>query len=148
MTYTIGETAKRLGVAPSTLRYYDREGLLPFAKRTDSGIRQFCEADFEWLRVICCLKKTGMKLNDIKAFVEMAMLGDETIDRRLSLITEQSSAVRSQIAELSEALLMLEYKEWYYRTAAEHGTAAVPRNMPSEQIPERFREIRRKLGGK
>lgn len=99
MTYTIGETAKRLGVAPSTLRYYDREGLLPFAKRTDAGIRQFCEADFEWLRVICCLKKTGMKIKDIKTFVEMAMLGDETIDRRLSLITEQSAAVRSQIHE-------------------------------------------------
>ena len=39
MLYTVGEMAKLLGVAASTLRYYDKEGLLPFVKRTDGGMR-------------------------------------------------------------------------------------------------------------
>ncbi len=57
MLYTIGEMAKKLNVPPSTLRYYDKEGLLPFVERSGSGMRVFHEKDFEWLQVIGCLKK-------------------------------------------------------------------------------------------
>ena len=92
MYYTVGEMAKRLGVAPSTLRYYDQEGLLPFVERSASGIRVFKESDYEWLQVIGCLKKTGMQLRDIKTFIEMAMQGDQTIEPRLALITKQKES--------------------------------------------------------
>jgi len=66
MVYTIGELAKMLGVPASTLRYYDKEGLLPFVARSSGGIRQFCESDIEWLRVIGCMKKAGMSIKDIR----------------------------------------------------------------------------------
>ena len=52
MLYTVSEMANRLGVAPSTLRYYDKEGLLPFIERSDGGIRMFKDTDFEWLSII------------------------------------------------------------------------------------------------
>ena len=57
MAYTVGEMARRLGVPASTIRYYDKEGLLPFVGRSSGGIRVFTEKDFEWLRIIECLKK-------------------------------------------------------------------------------------------
>ena len=60
MAYTVGEMARRLGVPASTIRYYDKEGLLPFVGRSSGGIRVFTEKDFEWLRIIECLKKTGI----------------------------------------------------------------------------------------
>ena len=47
MLYTVGEIAKILGVQPSTLRYYDKEGLLPFIARSEGGIRMFTEKDYE-----------------------------------------------------------------------------------------------------
>lgn len=147
MFYTVGEMAKKLSVAPSTLRYYDKEGLLPFIERSSGGIRVFKEADYEWLKVIECLKKTGMKLTDIKAFIEMAMQGDDTIDERLELIIKQKLVVKNQITELTETLRTLEFKEWYYTTAKENGTTAVPRNMTLEELPEEYREIRIKLRG-
>ena len=75
MLYTVGEMAKLLGVAPSTLRYYDQEGLLPFVERSSNGIRVFKDADYEWLQVIECLKKTGMPLKDIREFIHMSMQG-------------------------------------------------------------------------
>ena len=59
MVYAIGEMAKMLGVPASTLRYYDKEGLLPFVARSSGGIRQFRESDIEWLRVIGCMKKAA-----------------------------------------------------------------------------------------
>ena len=147
MIYTIGEMAKRLGVAPSTLRYYDKEGLLPFVERSSSGIRMFKDADFEWLQVIECLKKTGMSLTDIKHFIEMSMQGDETIDERLALMIKQKEAVKAQIDDLSKTLKTLEFKEWYYKTAREAGTTSVPRNMTLDELPEEYREVRKALRG-
>ena len=76
MFYTVGETAKKMQIAPSTLRYYDKEGLLPFVERSDGGIRMFQESDFEWLALIECLKKTGMSIKDIKSFVDLCVEGD------------------------------------------------------------------------
>lgn len=49
MVYTVGETARMLEVPASTLRYYDKEGLLPFVERSSGGIRMFRDVDFEWL---------------------------------------------------------------------------------------------------
>lgn len=147
MLYTVGEMAKKIGVAPSTLRYYDKEGLLPFVERSSGGIRVFKEADYEWLKVIECLKKTGMQLKDIKTFIEMAMQGDETIDERLELIRKQRDEVGRQIAELQETMDTLNFKCWYYETAKSAGTTAVPRGMKLEELPEEFREIRKKLRG-
>ena len=54
MIYTVGEMAQKLGVPAVTLRYYDKEGLLPFVERSSGGIRMFRETDFEWLQVIRC----------------------------------------------------------------------------------------------
>jgi len=147
MLYTVGEMAKRIGVAPSTLRYYDKEGLLPFVERSSSGIRMFKDADFEWLQVIDCLKKTGMQLVEIKRFIVMAMQGDETIDERLELIAKQKERVKLQIDELNATLKTLEFKHWYYETAKNAGTTEVPRNMTLEELPEEYREVRKKLRG-
>jgi len=147
MIYTVGEMAKKLGVAPSTLRYYDQEGLLPFVERSSGGVRVFKDSDYEWLQVIGCLKKTGMQLKDIKSFIQMAMQGDATIESRLALIIKQKEAVRAQIAELEETFLTLEFKEWYYETAKSNGSTAIPRSMSLDELPERFREIRLKLRG-
>lgn len=147
MLYTVGEMAKRLGIAPSTLRYYDQEGLLPFMERSSSGIRMFKDSDYEWLQVIECLKKTGMQLKDIREFIEMAMQGDETIEPRLALIRKQREVVKAQIETLQETLRTLDFKCWYYETAQEAGTTDVPRNMTLDELPEHYREVRLKLRG-
>ena len=145
MFYTVGEMAKLLGVAPSTLRYYDQEGLLPFVERSSNGIRMFKDSDYEWLQVIECLKKTGMPLKDIREFIHMSMQGDETIEDRLALIIRQQEAVCKRMAELQQTLETLDFKRWYYETARDAGSTSVPRNMTLEELPEQFREVRKRL---
>lgn len=145
MMYTVGEMAKLLKVAPSTLRYYDKEGLLPFVERSSGGMRMFQEKDYEWLQVINCLKKAGMPIKDIKDFIDLAMRGDETIEERLQLFLKQRELVEAQMAELQETLDTLNFKCWYYETAKLAETTAVPRNMELEEIPEEFREVRKRL---
>ena len=141
MLYTVGEMAKRLNIAPSTLRYYDKEGLLPFVERSDGGIRMFKDADFEWLHIIECLKKTGMSIKDIKTFIDWCMEGDSTIEQRLQLIDHQREVVSEQIAQMQVTLKTLDYKHWYYETAKAAGTCKVHKNMTTEDIPEEFREV-------
>lgn len=145
MLYTVGEMAKLLDVPASTLRYYDRLGLLPFVERSSSGIRMFRETDYEWLQVIECLKKTGMPLKDIRSFVLLSMQGDETIEPRLALIRRQRESVLAQMTQLQQTLDTLDFKCWYYETAKAAGTTAVPRGMSEEELPPRFRETRRRL---
>lgn len=147
MLYTVGEMAKKLGVAPSTLRYYDQEGLLPFVERSSGGIRMFKDSDFEWLQVIECLKKTGMPLKDIRTFITMAMQGDATIEARLAMIQTQREAVKSHIAQLQDTLAMLDFKCWYYETAQNAGTTDVLRAMRDDALPEQFRAVRKRLRG-
>lgn len=138
MTYSIGETAKILGVNPSTLRYYDKEGLLPFVSRTDGGIRIFKENDMEWLKLIECLKKTNMPIKEIKRFIDLYEEGDHTAAQRLEIIRNQKESVEAQIKQLQSTLEVLEYKNWFYETAVRLGTCDIYAHLKPDEIPQRF----------
>ena len=145
MIYTVGEMAQKLGVPASTLRYYDKEGLLPFVERSAGGIRMFRESDLEWLRVIGCMKKAGMSLRDIRQYMELVIQGDDTIDARLEMFRRQRKTLETQMAELQHTMDMVDYKCWYYETAQKTGTIETPKNLPLEQVPEPLRAIRLEL---
>lgn len=147
MLYTVSEVAKILHVAPSTLRYYDREGLLPFVGRSSGGIRVFNETDLGWLKMISCLKCAGMPIKRIRRYVESAMRGDETLKERLEMIYEQRRSLLAQMEQLRRTLEVVEYKCWYYETAFEAGTEAHMYTLPPESIPRRFHAVVRQLHG-
>lgn len=145
MFYTIGEAAKMLGVAPSALRYYDKEGLLPFVERSESGLRMFKESDMDWLRVIECLKKTGMPIKGIKQFILCAMKGDDTIGERLEILGRHRKDVMRQIEELEEHLNLLNYKIWYYTAAEEAGSCGAVHRIPVQDVPEELRKYHKTI---
>lgn len=74
------------GLPVSTLRYYDKEGLFPHMERS-SGIRKFSESEIEALRVIECLKKTGMEIKDLKPFMDWCAEGPSTYSNRKTFST-------------------------------------------------------------
>lgn len=145
MTYTVGEMAKLLGIPASTLRYYDKEGLLPNIKRTSGGIRVFQDSDFQWLHVIECMKKAGMPIKDIRRYIELSIQGDSTIEERLQMFRHQRQVLLNQIEELKHTLRMVDYKCWYYETAQKAGTVDIFRCTTPEDIPQPFRDIRKEL---
>ncbi len=145
MSYTISEVAKMMGVNASTLRYYDKEDLLPNVKRVN-GIRIFEDEDFQWLRVLNCLKNTGMPIRKIKQYVQLAQLGDSTLEQRYELIKEQKQNVLEQIDQLNYYLQELEYKDWYYQTAISYGSEAAVKcekhraSLEPDEIPAAMKE--------
>lgn len=127
MSYTISEISKLMNIKPSTIRYYDKKGLLPNIKRIN-GIRVFEDKDFEWLRVLNCLKKTNMPLKKIKEYVDLTLKGDESLVKRYELIKEQKNNILKEIDNLKYYLKEINYKEWYYLEAIKAGTEKVHQN--------------------
>lgn len=145
MNYTIGQRSEKIQVPASTLRYYDKEGLLPFIHRTEGGIRVFTDSDIEWLQVIGCRKKAGRSIDDIRKYIQLALKGDDTIDLRLALFTHQKEVLKKQMEELEHTRERIEYKCWFYETAKAAGTIDVPKNRNEKDVPVRFRKIRKEL---
>ncbi|MCI8647779.1 MAG: MerR family transcriptional regulator [Firmicutes bacterium] len=149
MLYTVGEMAKVLGIPASTLRYYDKEGLLPFVERSSGGIRMFSDKDYEWLKVIECLKQSGLSIKEIRAFIEMAQRGDESsLAERRALFQDRRDAVKKQMEEMRETLALLEFKCWYYEQAIEDGTEERVRSLSLDEIPEQYRAVKEKMQDK
>lgn len=137
--YTIGQVAELYNFPVSTLRYYDKEGLFPNLKR-QSGIRQFDNSDIESLRVIECLKASGLGISEIKRYFELCQQGNSTYAERRQLFENRKKAVEEEIERLNKTLDLLNYKCWYYDKAMEDGNeegihAMLPDNLPDDIQP-------------
>lgn len=133
--YTIGQVSQLFGVPISTLRYYDKEGLFPGLERS-SGIRRFGEQELEALRVIECLKRSGMEIKDIKRFMLWCARGGETYPERLELFRRQKAAVEEELQKLEKTLDMLRFKCWYYEQALEDGDEERLKSLLPDKLPE------------
>lgn len=136
--YTIGQVSELFGLPISTLRYYDKEGLFPTIQR-DSGIRKFGEKELEALRVIECLKKSGLEIKDIKQFMEWCVQGSETYPQRRALFLHQKAAVEAEIERMNRVLDMLRFKCWYYEQAIQDGNEDRLSHLRPEDMPEDIR---------
>ena len=134
--YTIGQIAEMFGLPISTLRYYDKEGLFPDMQR-QSGIRQFSDREVDALRVIECLKASGLEIREIKRFMQWCTEGPATYPQRKALFEARKAAVEAELERLNHILDMLKYKCWYYAKACEDGNedgiqAMLPDHLPAE----------------
>lgn len=128
--YSIGEISKLLNLSISTLRYYDKEGLLDNVERSKSGIRIFHDSDIRQLRMLECLKGSGMSLKDIKLFFKWCREGDSTIEKRHEMFVKRKKELQIQMKDLQNTLDMISYKCEYYRIAMKHG------NTDNDEIRE------------
>ena len=133
--YTIKEVSQMLNIPASTLRYYDRKGLLPFVERKESGYRLFSDKDVELLKLIEYLKSTGMSLEDIRQFAQWLREGDSTLQKRYEMFLERRRIVKQQMADLQKTLDIIEYKCWFYENAVAAGTAAIPEKLKERKNP-------------
>lgn len=134
--YTIGQVSEMFHLPISTLRYYDKEGLFPNLERK-GNIRYFSDKELEAIRVIECLKKSGLEIKDIKQFFEWVTEGASSYDKRKQLFEMRKAAVEEEIKQLKKTLSMLQFKCWYYETAMADGNEdniikMLPDNLPIE----------------
>ncbi len=135
MAYTIKQAAELTNLTPVTLRYYDKQGLLPFMERRESGYRMFSDGDIAMLRVIECLKKSGMSIKDIRQFSEWVLMGDDSLQERYEMFLERKKAVEAQMKDLQKTLDFINHKCWYYETAIAAGTEKIHFKEQADQLP-------------
>lgn len=138
--YTIGQVSDMFNLPISTLRYYDNEGLFPKMERV-SGIRRFGDNEIETLKLIECLKKSGLEIKDIKQFMQWCTEGSSTYKQRRELFERQKQEVEGEIQRLGKTLDMLKFKCWYYDVAIEDGNEDRLKQMIPDNLPEGIKEI-------
>ncbi|WP_434509833.1 MerR family transcriptional regulator [Desulfitobacterium sp. AusDCA] len=119
MNYTITQAAKKMNLTTYTLRYYDREGLLPNVERDKSGNRIFTEDDMEMLSLICCLKNTGMPIKEIKQFTDWQNEGNHTLHDRNDMLVKHKEDVLEKIKKLQKYLCLIDRKLDYFHDACQ-----------------------------
>lgn len=137
--YSIGEISKMFQLPISTLRYYDKEGLFPHLKRVN-GVRQFSESEIETLRVIDCLKKSGLEIKEIKEYMSLCSLGNTTLKQRKEIFEKQKEEVLQEMEKLQKVLSMLNYKCWYYDQAIEKNDEAYVQALSFNQFPPQIQQ--------
>lgn len=122
MTCSIREASERFNISPYTLRYYEKEGLLPPICRTDSGARLYSEVDLEWLHLICCMRATGMSISYIRNYVDLCRLGKDTVPERRRIILNQKKILENEIKKYKDLLKVVNKKLAHYNdiTRNEH----------------------------
>jgi len=114
--YSINDVAEICDLSAYTIRFYDKEGLLPFITRNNTGNRQFSENDLEMIKLICCLKNSGMQIKDIKKYIDLFMVGDSTASMRKQMMIDHRKSVIKQISDLKKQLSIIELKIAFYES--------------------------------
>ncbi|OCT12933.1 MerR family transcriptional regulator [Paenibacillus pectinilyticus] len=109
MSYTISQVAEKTNLTIHTIRYYDKEGLLPFIDRIN-GTRVFQEQDIDWIDLICCLKKTGMPIKDIRTLIQHCMDNDAVLEKGVQILMRHREHVEEQIKDMQNNLSTIDYK--------------------------------------
>ncbi len=108
------EFAARTGLSISTLRYYEREGLLK-PERNRHGYRVYGERDLEWVGFIQKLKEMGVPLAQIKEYARLRHLGAQTIPERYAILRAHQATLERQQQQLASHWALLEQKLSLYR---------------------------------
>ena len=108
--YSIQEVSKKTGLSAHTLRYYEKEGLICGVERTQGGFRQYSDEDMEALGLICCLKNTGMSLQEIARFVSLTRQGDHTLEERVAMLRSHREKVIARMEEMQTYLDKVTWK--------------------------------------
>ena len=108
--YSIQDVSLKTGLSAHTLRYYEKEGLISGVGRSQGGFRQYTDGDLERLGLICCLKNTGMSIQEIARFVRLTHEGDHTLEERVALLRAHRDQMLERMAEMQKYLDKVNWK--------------------------------------
>ena len=130
----ISELARRAGVAPSAVRWYEQEGVLPAPDREDNGYRDYGEVDLARLRLIVSLRRLGLGPEDAGRLARLC-LERGSVDLDLApLIASQRDAIARQRDDLDRLDAELTDLELTIEAAGRTRTARKERTMTDHPI--------------
>jgi DNA-binding transcriptional MerR regulator len=116
LSILIKEAAAKLGLPAHTIRYYEKEGLLPSLQRDGQGNRVFEQGDLDWISLMTCFRATGMPVAGLKQIVNLAAEGDSTIPERQAILEAHKLELQRRQEELDRAFTAVNMKLSRYET--------------------------------
>ena len=112
--YSAKEAAEITGLSTATLRYYEREKLIPQITRTDQKYRQYADTDIEWIKMIQCMRMANIPIRSIKQYLELLIQGGKTLKQRYDMVQGHIKDIENQITNLQNALILTQKKLIFY----------------------------------
>lgn len=113
-TLSISEAAAKAGTSVDTLRYYEKEGLIPPPARV-GGRRRYRPDDVGWVVFLTRMRATGMPIALMRRYAELSRAGDSTVADRLALLETHRDTVRERLAAVQADLAAIDFKVANYR---------------------------------
>ena len=129
MNYTIKKVSEMTGLSIPTIRYYDKEGLLPDLQRKESGYRIFSDQDMESIDLIECFKASGLTIREIRHFMSLVKQGDVTLAERLAIFQTHIARLEEKLAAVQNALEHSRRTLTFYEIAAKTGSEETAKEL-------------------
>lgn len=104
MAFSLKEISLQTGIPAHTLRYYEKEGLLPAANHDAKGNRLYDNENVQWIELIIALLSTGMPMADIKHYTILYRKGDSTAEERKQLLLNHKAKVQKEMLQVLKHL--------------------------------------------
>ncbi len=117
--YSAKEAAEKTGLSTSTLRYYEKEQLLPQIARNSQKYRQYTEEDIEWIKMVQCMRTANIPIQSIKKYVSLLIRGGETLEQRFGMVQDHMEDIKNQMSNLQNALNLTQKKLSFYHKLLE-----------------------------
>lgn len=112
--YTMMQVCREVDMTYQTLKFYCNEGLIPNVKRDDNNRRIFDEKNLKWIKDLVCLKKCGMSIQEMKAYLDLCLQGEPTIPLRKEMLEKKQAELRASIQKLEESVAYIDWKQGFY----------------------------------
>ena len=112
--YSAKEAANITGLSTATLRYYEKENLLPQIARNSQKYRQYTDEDIEWIKMIQCMRMANIPIHSIKDYVSLLIQGGETLEQRFVMVQNHMEDIKKQMICLQNAFDLTHKKLLFY----------------------------------
>ena len=112
--YSAKEAAEMTGLSTSTLRYYEKEQLLPQIARNSQKYRQYTEEDIEWIKMVQCMRMANIPIHSIKDYVSLLIQGGKTLEQRFVMVQNHMEDIKKQMVSLQNAFDLTQKKLSFY----------------------------------
>lgn len=113
--YSAKEAANITGLSTATLRYYEKENLLPQIARNSQKYRQYTDEDIEWIKMIQCMRMANIPIHSIKDYVSLLIQGGETLEQRFVMVQNHMEDIKKQMICLQNAFDLTHKKLLFYK---------------------------------
>ena len=112
--YSMKETCEKVGMSYQTLKFYCNEGLIPNVQRDKNNYRIFDDNNINWIKSLTCLKKCGMRIDEMRTYLDLCLQGESSIPKRKAMLDEKKKDLELKKKEIEDSLSYIDWKQNFY----------------------------------